>query len=173
MDIEIRPEAKGDYTEVGTVNDLAFGQPGEGAMVEALRYNPRFIRGLSLVACVDGLVVGHILFFPVDIETPGERVESLSLAPLAVLPEYQNMGIGGKLIEAGVEAARCMGFASVIVMGHPGYYSRFGFKPASQWCIRPPMEAPEEAFMALELARGSLKGKAGTVVYPREYDAAL
>jgi putative acetyltransferase len=170
MDIAIRAEAQEDHVAVRLVNDLAFGQPGEGAMVDALRQNPRFMRELSLVALAGDAVIGHILFFPIDIATPDGPVESLSLAPLAVHPDYQNMGIGGQLVEAGITAA---GFESIIVMGHPGYYPRFGFRPASPWGIRPPMEAPDEAFMALELAPGSLRGKAGTVVYPREYELAL
>jgi putative acetyltransferase len=141
--------------------------------VEALRNNPRFLPGLSLVATCGGDVVGHILFFPIDIVTPGGRIESLSLAPLAVHPDFQAKGIGGMLTESGTKAARDMGFESIICMGHPGYYPRFGFRPASRWSIKPPMEAPDEAFMALELVEGSLEGKAGVVEYPREYDVAL
>jgi len=173
MDIEIRREEQGDYQAVRLVNDLAFGQPGEGLMVAALRQNPAFIPGLSLVALADGAVVGHILFSPIDIVTPGGPVSSLSLAPLAVHPDFQNNGIGGRLVEAGIEAARSQGFDSIICMGHPGYYPRFGFRPASKWGIKPPMEAPDEAFMALELVEGGLRGRSGVVAYPPEYDLAL
>jgi putative acetyltransferase len=173
MDIRIGQEKPEDHQAVRALNDAAFGQPGEGMMVEAVRRNPRFVPALSLVALDGDTVAGHILFFPIDIVTPGGRVESLSLAPLAVLPKMQGKGIGGALVAAGIEAARSLGFASIIVMGHPAYYPRFGFTPASRWGIRPPMEAPDEAFMALELIEGCLEGAAGVVEYPHEYDVAL
>ena len=173
MDIHIRRENPGDHQAVRMLNDAAFGQPAEGMMVEALRQNPRFVPELSLVAVGDSTAVGHILFFPIDIVTPGGRVVSLSLAPLAVRPDLQGKGIGGRLVAEGIRAAEAAGFDSIIVMGHPGYYPRFGFTPASRWSIEPPMEAPDEAFMALELVQGSLKGMAGVIEYPREYDVAL
>jgi len=142
-------------------------------MVGQLRDNPRFIPELSLVALNGDMVVGHILFFPIDIVTADDRKTSLSLAPLAVHPDHQGKGIGGSLVLEGLSVARSLGFDSVIVTGHPAYYPRFGFKPASEWDIRSPVEAPDEAFMALELTEGGLEGKAGVVEYPREYDIAL
>jgi len=173
MDIEIRPESPGDYAGIELVCDLAFGQSNEGEMVAALRRNPRFITELSLVALAGGTIIGHILFFPIDIVTPDGPVPSLSLAPLAVHPEYQNMGIGGKLMGAGIEASRSKGFASIILVGHPDYYPRFGFQPAARLGIRPLFDAPYEAFMALELQEGSLEGISGVVAYPPEYEVAM
>lgn len=173
MDIEIRAENPDDYVGIQLACDLAFGRPNEGELVAALRDNPRFIKELSLVALSGGTIIGHILFFPIDIATPDGPVPSLSLAPLAVHPEYQNMGIGGKLIEAGIEVARSKGFASIILVGHPDYYPRFGFQPAAGLGIRPLFDAPREAFMALELSEGGLEGISGVVAYPQEYDAAM
>jgi putative acetyltransferase len=173
MDIHIRREYMGDQRDVKAVNDLAFGQPQEGMMVEALRGNPRFVPELSLVAVDGGSVFGHVLLFPIDIITRGGRVASLSLAPLAVHPDLQGMGVGGRLVTEGMRAAEAEGFESIIVMGHPAYYPRFGFSPASRWGIEPPLEAPDEAFMALELIEGCLEGAAGVVEYPHEYDVAL
>lgn len=169
LDLTIREERPSDYGAIRRVNDLAFGQPDEGAMVDALRRNPRFVTELSLVALLDDAVVGHIFFFPVRIICGDHDEISLSLAPLAVHPEHQGEGVGGALVREGIEAVRAMGYESVIVMGHPGYYPRFGFRPASGWGIRPPIEAPDEAFMALELDEGSLAGKAGVLEYPEEY----
>jgi putative acetyltransferase len=101
-------------------------------------------------------------------------VISLSLAPLAVLPEHQGKGIGGRLIEEGIAIAKTMGYESIIVVGHPEYYPRFGFQPAGKWGIKPPYEGvPDEAFMALELGENSLDGKAGVAEFPREYESAL
>jgi putative acetyltransferase len=174
MNIEIRPEKPDDYPAIKRVNDLAFGQPNEGLLVEELRRNPRFIPELSLVALYDDEVVGHILFLPIRIVCEYSPVISLSLAPMAVLPEHQGKGIGGRLIEEGIAAARTMGYESIIVLGHPEYYPRFGFQPASKWGVRPSYEeVPDEAFMAMELIENSLEGKAGVVEYPQEYDNAM
>jgi putative acetyltransferase len=173
-DIEIRPEHPDDYPAIKQVNDLAFGQPNEGKLVEELRRHPRFVPELSLVAVYDDAVVGHILFLPVSIAREGSTATSLSLAPMSVLPEHQGKGIGGRLIEEGIEAARIMGYESIIVLGHPGYYPRFGFQPASRWGILPPYEGvPDKAFMAMELVENGLEGKAGVVEYPQEYDSAM
>ncbi|MDY6795052.1 MAG: N-acetyltransferase [Actinomycetota bacterium] len=169
LNLTIREEIPSDYGAIRRVNDLAFEQPDEGLMVDALRRNPRFVPELSLVALLDNAVVGHILFFPVRIICVDNDKISLSLAPLAVHPEHQGEGVGGALVREGLEAARAMGYESVMVMGHPGYYPRFGFRPASGWGIRPPIEAPDEAFMALELSPGGLGDAAGVLEYPEEY----
>ena len=94
---------------------------------------------------------------------------SLALAPLSVLPQYQNKGIGSKLIIESLKIAENLAFKSVIVLGHDKYYPRFGFKPASIWGIKAPFEVPDESFMALELMDGSLDGITGTVVYAKEF----
>ena len=173
-DTKIRPENTDDYPAIKRVNDLAFGQPNEGLLVEELRRNPRFVPELSLVAVYEDTVVGHILFLPVSIACEDSPAISLSLAPMAVLPEHQGMGIGSRLIEEGIAAARTMGYESVIVLGHPEYYPRFGFQPASRWGIQPPYEGvPDEAFMAMELIENSLEGKSGVVEYPQEYESAM
>ena len=83
------------------------------------------------------------------------------------------MWVGSKLIEYGIKAAKKAGYTSIIVLGHPGYYPRFGFVPASTFGIKPPFEVPDTAFMALELLPNSLKGKQGTVKYPKEYNAGI
>ncbi|WP_440954310.1 GNAT family N-acetyltransferase [Methanosarcina sp. Mfa9] len=146
----IRPETPSDYPGITEVNDLAFGQPTEGNLVEKLRRNPKFVPELSLVAGIDGKIVGHILFFPVvvksgvgDGEPEGyEEYEIISLAPLSVLPEFQKQGIGGRLIKEGLEACRKLGYGSVVVLGHPEYYPRFGFEQARKWGIKDPFGAP-------------------------------
>ena len=174
MDIEIRPENPDDYPAIKKVNDLAFEQPNEGLLVEGLRRNPRFVPQLSLVATYDGTVVGHILFFPIRIVCEDSYAISLSLSPIAVLPEYQGKGIGGRLIEEGVAVAKTMGYESIIVVGHPEYYPRFGFLPAGKWGVTPPYkEVPDEAFMAIELIEDGLEGKAGVAEFPQEYESAM
>ncbi len=166
MELTIRQEGVGDYASIDEVHDRAFGGRDEGEIVRLLRKTARFIPELSLVADWEGRVIGHILFYPIEIRGGNPPRETLALAPMAVLPEHQRRGVGSRMVWDGLEAARRLGYGSVIVLGHPAYYPRFGFRPASIWGIRPPFEAPDEAFMALELAEGGLSGSAGTVVYP-------
>ena len=165
----VRPETIEDHTLIHTINDQAFGQPEEGLLIRALRKRPDFIPSLSLVAEVNGTPIGHILFTRIEIKSENRSFGSLALAPMAVLPEYQKKGAGTALVKGGIEKARQLGFESVIVLGHPKYYPRFGFKPASIWSIQAPFEVPEEAFMALELVQGALEGIEGTVAYPDEF----
>lgn len=170
MLFEIRSEIPSDYPAITEVNDFAFGQSNEGKLVENLRENPKFIPELSFVAEVDGKIAGHILFFPVVIKLEdGKEKETISLAPLAVLPEFQRQGIGGELIREGIKACQRLGYDSIIVLGHPEYYPKFGFRQANSWGITDPFGAPVEAFMALELKKGALGGAAGIVEYPDEF----
>jgi putative acetyltransferase len=173
LDITLRFEKSRDYKDITRINDLAFGQKNEGILIEHLRKNRDFLPELSIVAEKDCIIIGHILFFPIQIKSKDNSYKSVSLVPMAVLPEYQNQGIGSKLIRYGLEKCREKGCQLVIVLGHPEYYPRFGFEKASKWGIRPPFEAPDEAFMAIELVEGGLKGVAGVVEYPDEYSAAL
>ena len=168
----IRSELPNDYAAIKTVNDLAFGQPNEGTLVEKLRLNPYFIKELSLVAVDNSSVIGHILFFPIKIKSNSHVYASLALAPMAVLPDHQNKGIGGKLVGEGLRVAKELGFKSVIVVGHNDYYSRFGFAPASKWEIRSPFDVPDESFMAIPLIKDGLKAVSGVVEYPEEFNRA-
>ncbi|NTW23626.1 MAG: N-acetyltransferase [Lentimicrobium sp.] len=168
----LRPELGNDYGDITALNNIAFGQSMEGRLVEALRRNPHFIKGLSLVAVIDGKLVGHILFFPILIKGEGKVFRSLALAPMSVLPEYQGKGIGSALVNLGLEEARADGFDSVIVLGHRDFYPRFGFVPASRFGISPPYEVPDEVFFAMELYPGSLQGVIGMVEYPPEFAEA-
>lgn len=170
LDVEIRPETRDDYAAITGLNDLAFEQETEGKLVEKLRETKEFIPALSLVAQIEGEIVGHILFYPIKIDTGDSSVSTLALAPMSVRPEYQRMGIGGKLVRAGIKSARELGHKSVIVIGHPEYYPKFGFKPASGWGIKPPFAVPDNAFLALELEVDALNNVKGTVKYPEAFN---
>lgn len=161
----IRQEHTDDYDLIRDLITAAFGQPDEAHLVEALRHDPAYIPELSLVAQLDTKIVGHILFTRITIQEGDESVVSLALAPMAVDPLFQNKGIGSALVRYGHDRARELGYMSVIVLGHPGYYPRFGYKPASHWGIRCPFVAPDDAFMAMELKAGALDHVHGTVVY--------
>jgi putative acetyltransferase len=170
MTIIMRPEAATDFQGIKEVNDLAFGQPNESLLVEKLRSHPDFIKELSIVADLDGSIIGHILFFPIEINQNLNTYQSLALAPMAVTPDYQNKGIGGQLIRTGLEIAKERGFKSVIVLGHKDYYPRFGFAPAAKWRIIAPFDVPEEVFMAIALVPDGLKNISGRVKYPKEFE---
>lgn len=170
MNLRIRHETNEDATRITEINGAAFGQENEGALVERLRQTDNFDPELSLVAEVDGIVSGHILFYPAVIHSGRKEYQTVALGPMAVIPELQNKGIGGRLVTEGLQTAKRLGHKSVIVLGHPDYYPRFGFQPASKWGIRAPFEAPDDAFLALELVLGELSDKRGTVRYPPEYE---
>lgn len=170
MNIKLRHEEINDYIGIRQANDLAFGQPNEGILVEKLRLNSSFIDKLSIVAEFNNQIIGHILFFPIKVTADSKHHDSLALAPMCVLPEFQNKGIGGQLIIKGLQTALELGFKSVIVLGHRNYYPRFGFLPASKWEIKAPFELPADVFMALELVKDGLKDVSGVVEYPKEFD---
>ncbi|MBI3098214.1 MAG: N-acetyltransferase [Planctomycetes bacterium] len=95
---------------------------------------------------------------------------ALALAPMAVRPGFQRRGIGSDLVRAGLDRASALGHRIVIVLGHPEYYPRFGFRPARPLGIEPPFLVRDEVFMALELFPGALDGVRGTVRYPPVFD---
>jgi len=170
MSIIIRPENPWEIDQITHVNNVAFGQPDEGLLVESLRNGDNYIPELSLVAEKDDGIIGHILFSPIVIKSGSVIYPSLALAPMAVLPEHQNTGIGTLLTESGLTAARNLGHQTVIVLGHSDFYPKFGFAPAVQFNIKSPYPVPEEVFMAIALVEGALDNIQGTVEYPKEFD---
>jgi putative acetyltransferase len=168
MKVTVRAETNEDHPAIKKIHNEAFGQENEGVLVERLRENPDFVPELSLVAELDGRVVGHVLFFPTKIG--GKDCRALALAPIGVLPKLQNKGIGGGLIVQGLAIAREMGFRSVNVLGDNNYYSRFGFQPSTKWNVTSAFECQPEHFMALELVSGGLEGVEGVVEYPAEFN---
>ena len=147
------------------VNEAAFGGAEEADLIESLRREGVVL--LSLVAALDGRIVGHILFSRMSIDTPSGAAAAVALAPLAVLPRYQRQGIGGKLIREGLDQLRGLGERLVIVVGHPDYYPRFGFSIAPARSLENPF--PPDVFMALQLMPGVLDGIEGRVRYPRAF----
>ncbi|HEX3721175.1 MAG TPA: N-acetyltransferase [Nitrolancea sp.] len=169
-DLTIREERPGEEASISEVNRRAFGRHAEAALVESIRVSNQFIPELSLVAEQDGEIVGHILFSPVTIRTASGDVPALTLAPVAVLPEFQNRRIGSSLIEHGLIRARELGHDLVLLIGHPRYYPRFGFKPAGPLGIDYPKPIREEVFMVYELVPGAITRAQGTLVYPPAFD---
>jgi putative acetyltransferase len=177
--LTIRPEGPSDLDAIFQVNSQAFSRDNEARVVDALRRSPAFIPELSLAARIGeraaqggpGGIVGHILFTRITIREAGRSHDALALAPLAVLPAHQKQGVGSALMRRGLDDARQLGHRIVIVLGHPDYYPRFGFAPASTFGIRPPFDVRNEAFMALALEEGALGLVRGEVNYPPEFTA--
>jgi putative acetyltransferase len=166
--MNIRGETLLDYPAIAEVNILAFGRKNEAQIVEIIRASDRYIPELSLVAEVNGVVVGHILFSYIDLVNQ-ETLRVLGLAPMAVHPQFQRQGIGSALVQKGLEIADARGEAIVIVLGHPQFYSRFGFQPSVYYKIESPFEVPEDVFMvkSLKIYQDKYKGK---VVYPPAFE---
>ena len=161
FELAVRSERQGDEAAIRQVHAEAFARAQEGRLVDALRAAGAAV--ISEVAVVDGAVVGHVLFSPA-----GDAL--LGLAPLAVVPAQQKKGLGAALVRRGLERAREAGARAVVVLGEPGYYQRFGFVPALRFGLRCKWPGTEEAFMALELQAGALRGAAGTVAYHPAFD---
>lgn len=166
--IRIRSEKPDDVRRVRRITELAFGQPLEADLVDRLRESCP--EALSLVA-EDDAVVGHILFTPVVVESEARRVVGMGLAPMAVLPDRQREGIGSQLVRHGLDLLRERGCPFVVLVGHPEYYPRFGFEPASKHGLASQWEGmTDEAFMVLVLDVAAMEGVSGVARYREEFD---
>lgn len=161
-DTTVRPETPADFTAIDRLTRTAFNNDTEVKLISALRQHSD--ECIALVAEQHGEIVGHILFSPATIAN-ASGIRLMALAPMAVTNVLQHQGIGSALVRAGLEQCHKQGIAAVVVLGHPGYYPRFGFTPASRFSISCPWQAADNAFMLLELTPGALKGKSGKVVY--------
>jgi putative acetyltransferase len=165
--LQIRRETSEDVASVYQVDTEAFGREAEALLVDKMREHG--VLTLSLVAVNDRAIVGHIAFSPVAIASEQTNLKGLTLAPVAVLPAYQNKGIGSILVRAGLDECRKQGHEVVFLVGHPAYYPRFGFVPASAKGFECEYEAPDEAWMLIELIKGALAGKLGKVTFQPEF----
>ena len=170
--IEIREEKQTDYNSVRMVNDLAFGQPEEGRIVDKLRKVCQEI--VSLVAVSGEKIVGHIFFTPAVIRHKDTDIIGMGLAPMAVLPEFQRQGIGSLLVKEGLQRIKQTDCPFIIVLGHDHFYSRFGFERASIYGLKTQWEGvPDEAFMVLIQNKAVMSGVSGVAKYRSEFDEAM
>ena len=161
--VVVRPERPDDVPTMRAVHAASFPTDLEARLVDLLRAAGRL--SISLVAEVDGTIVGHVGFSPV---TTATGVIGAGLAPIAVLASHRRQGIAARLIEAGLAACRESGFGWTVVLGEPGYYGRFGFKPASAFGLSDEYGGGP-AFQVIELIAGQLPVGAGLVRYSPEF----
>jgi|JI102314A2RNA_FD_contig_41_3014207_length_795_multi_2_in_0_out_0_1 putative acetyltransferase len=164
----IRQERQEDIASIHQVNARAFSSIGEANLVDKLRSRHQII--LSLVAIEEEQIVGHILFTPVALSGNEKEYMGVGIGPLAVLPKFQKQGIGTLLVQTGLEQCQKRGYEFVVVLGEPGYYSRFGFVSTSRYHIRCEYDVPVEAFMAIALQEGALTQRPGVVKYEPEFN---
>lgn len=163
--MRVRAEQRDDRRAIEAVLRQAFPTEAEALLVDLLRHEVDTI--LSLVAEEaeqSRRIVGHILFSPVLLEGHADP-KIMGLAPVAVMPECQRKGVGTALVQTGLDECRRSGVAAVVVLGHPEYYARFGFKPARVFSMKSEYENAGDAFMILELTPGCLRSFSGTIEY--------
>jgi putative acetyltransferase len=147
----------------------------EGRLVDKLRQKNKLT--ISLVAVREPTesgqhqeIIGHIAFSPATLEPQGGEIPILCLGPVAVPPDYQNQGVGSRLMEEGLKRCRDLEYSLVVLVGHPEYYPRFGFvkaRPLRIECEYP--QAPDDAWMLLELRKGALAGRRGRIIFQPEF----
>jgi putative acetyltransferase len=166
----VRSQVDADEPAVAAVVTAAFADGGEIArLVEVLRTLISETSGASLVAEVDGKVVGHVMFTPGLLDAPRRLVEVSVLGPLAVAPPCQRTGVGSALVTAGVARMAEQGSPIVFLEGAPGYYGRFGFTAGGEQGFRKPsLRIPDAAFQALRLADFEA-WMTGTLVYAHAF----
>jgi putative acetyltransferase len=161
----IRPERRDDVPAIYAIHAASFPTDAEARLVDSLRAAARL--PVSLVAEIDAAVVGHIAFSPV---TAAAGTDGLGLAPIAVAEAYRRRGVAAQLVHAGLEACRAAGCGWAVVLGEPGYYGRFGFRPAGVFGLSDEYGGGS-AFQAVELVPGALPVGAGLVCYAPEFAA--
>lgn len=164
--MKIRTSRETDHAAIHDFVENAFktarvADGDEQDFVENLRKSDNFVPELELVGEVDGETVGHILLTRTEIATDSGPVVSLLLGPVATREDMRNRGLGSQLILAGLERAKSMGYESVVLVGDPGYYSRFGFVSMESLNIHNTNGIPAKFTQACELREGALQGLHG------------
>lgn len=170
MNIIIRQENENDYKNIYDLVKKAFetakvSDGDEQEFVNELRNSNNYIKELSLLAEDNGKLVGHIMLTKKDINTKCGKVESLLLAPLCVAMEYRDKGVGSKLVNESFKLARKMGYKSVMLLGDPNYYKRFGFRKSIDFGIKNLNNIEEQYVQVCELVSGSLNKVSGTIKF--------
>lgn len=170
----IRTATNEDYKEIQNVVQQAFkneemSDHKEHQLVIKIKDSAAFVPELSLVALEGEQIIGHIMYSKITVNDNQKNHDSLALAPVSVLPEFQNSGIGSMLIRKSIVIAEQLGYTSIIVLGHDTYYPKFGFEEAAKYNIYPPFEVPSPYFMVKFLTEDK-KSINGTVQYSKAFE---
>jgi putative acetyltransferase len=168
--IKVRAETPDDFRAIDVVNLSAFQGEAEAQLVSELRKSNGFVPDLSLVAELNGRIVGHVVLSKVHFRGKQGTADILALGPMSVVPSQSHRGIGSELIEAAVARAKPLCYEAIVVAGHPDYYLRFGFKSARDCDVSCNLRIPEDALTVMELRKGALSG-GGEVEYPDLFKA--
>jgi len=164
----IRPEHPGDFETVHALLLASFGREAEARLVDRLRASEKV--ALALVAEDKSRILGHVMFSKVVANAERAEIGALALAPLAVVPAFQRLGIGSALVSVGLERCRMERQPRVLVLGDPVFYARFGFVPAALFGLKCPFPEAGNSFMAIELEPSAFAGVSGMVRYGHEFD---
>lgn len=138
----IRNEEVKDYEPVESLTRDSFWNvycsgACEHYLLHVMRQCPAFVPELDFVAELDGKIVGNVVFVVSHIDMDdGERIEVLSMGPIAVAPEYQCQGIGMTLVAYALSKAAHLAYPAVLLCGEPRLYAKYGFEPAEKYAIR-------------------------------------
>jgi predicted N-acetyltransferase YhbS len=163
MEIKLRLEEEKEYRLVEELTREAFWNvffPGccEHLVIHNLRKADEFIKELDFVAIHNNKIVGNIVYVEAKIKDDDKEYTVLTFGPLSVLPEYQNKGIGGKLINHTIKLSKEMEYKAIIIYGDPEYYKRFGFKKSKEYNITNKDNKYPAALLVLELYPNALNG---------------
>ena len=166
MKIELKLEEEKDYRIVEKLTRDAFWNihvPGcdEHLLIHNLRKTKEFIKELDFVAINDNKIVGNIVYVKSKIINNDLEYTVLTFGPVSLLPEFQNNGIGGKLIKHTIKISKEMGYKGIIIYGDPEYYKRFGFIESKEYKITNKDKKYPAALLVLELFPGALNGIEG------------
>lgn len=164
--MHVRLETEADRSAVRAVTEAAFETPAEADLIDALRAGSTEV--VSLVAHRGDALVGHVLFSRVTLAEHAQ-LRLMGLGPMAVAPRYQRGGVGSALVREGLAQCKERAVHAVVVLGHPEYYPRFGFVPASRYAIRSEYDLPDDVFMIVELQAGALNGVSGLIRYGQAF----
>jgi len=154
---------------IRVLHRAVFGRQDESKLVDRLRSDGLIVA--SVCAEEEGLLVGHVLFSNLRVETASGVLQATALAPIGVLPEWQRCGIGSALIAEGMDLCRARGKSAVIVLGDPRFYGRLGFSSQLARNLRSPYSSAGNAWMAAELKPAALQDVFGLVRYPPAFDS--
>lgn len=173
--MEIRKIERGDYDEISklikeTFSNTTNGYGNEAELVEKIRESNYYIEELEVVAIEDKSIIGHGLLSEVAIINGRHKYKGLVLAPLEVSTRHQKKGIGTVVLKELEKRARGYNYSFISILGHPSYYAKFGYIPASKFDITAPFSVPDEAFMIKAINDQTLNNISGMIKYPEAFN---